>query len=299
MRRLIVETPSRSGKAERNHVMIFDDVMDHAAIIQEAVANRVINWNTSQWEPFTRGRDWYGRTDLKSWEDVCRAVFLPWEEGIKILEGMAEKVRHVELRTPTTLRRRTVPNDSDGEFCYDRFASAQPEYWLAPNRRDMSGSQFVSLILQTGANCGTRADAIFWRGVAATLIAEVMEREGYVVEITKVNMFYQCCENRTGRRESVTSVATVKASDQPIDYADLASVVSPWYFRTLDFATAHIAPETETQPGIGRVVEPTPELVAEIYPGYSPVFITDVWNEQTCIEKIDAVLKMFSENREG
>ena len=299
MRRIVVETVNRN-RTEKNHVLVFDNTLEHATIVRDAVKNRVIGWHTSKWEPFTLGKSWYGRTDLKNFDDVFHAVLSPWEDGVQLMAKMAEQVRGHELAEPVTLRRRTTPNDSDGDFCYDRFSSAQPEYWLAPNRRDMSGSQFVSLILQTGANCNTSADRLFWRGVAATIIAEVLEDSGYVVEINKVNMFYQCCKNEEGRLESVTSVATVKASDQPIDYADLASVVSPWYFRTLDFAATHMAPNTETQPGLGRVVEPTEDLVREIYPGYKPIFITNVWSEQSCRGTIDRVLELFSvNNRQG
>lgn len=188
------------------------------------------------WGVSFRGGSWLGRNDIKDADRLRKVARGTWDDGMRRVKSVLDELSGVELPTPRSIRRVNVWREDDGDMNLDRYMAGDDAF-RSPVRRDMTGPQFLTILVQIGANACTGADTMFWRGAAALVLMDVLERQGYATEIIAYDYGRMTLEEG----DLVCATWVKRAESQP-DMSVLVNVVSPWWFRTANFGSYHLVP---------------------------------------------------------
>lgn len=138
----------------------------------------------------------------------------------------------------------------DGEFDYDKRWDAEPfqRRTAAPRTQ-----RIVKMIIQCGVNCMVSAESIARFAGFAAAIAQLLERNGVMVEI-ETNYVGTGFANTTDSNIYVTNL-TVKRADEYLPPGQILKAMSPNFFRRAIFGTIVVAAQTlnaKVDGGLGR-----------------------------------------------
>jgi len=236
------------------------------------------------------GRGYFIGREFASWDEARDAAGQTWDEGLSIINRLAESVSGKIETQPRSRKRRTAwSEDSRDEIDIDRVRSGQAP-WRTCQRQETTGQQIITLIADVGANAYVDVEKILWRGAAAVVLAGLLEEAGYRVEIYAMRKGQGTFKHV---KDDLLTAVRIKRPDQPLDIATLASAVSGWFFRTL-FFQAFFTMGLAVDEGLGRSVQLTEADGVQAVPdAQSPIIISGVWSEEAAMEFIDREIEKF------
>lgn len=234
---------------------------------------------------------------FESWEDIVKAAQEPWQEGLDIVQGMIYELdNHAhEILPPRDRRRKRRFTENDGEDVdLDRLRNGQPDFWVQAQRQELLGPQNITVICNVSANGGVSHDKILWRGAAAIVLSDYLEKAGYRVELWASDYYYN---SPYLGKYSFTPLLLKEARD-PLDISMLVTAVSGWFFRTVfGFQLQHAAPGGHLYPahygyGGARTISKDLSCVQELVGVNSTLITIDgVWSQEQALTKIKEVLQ--------
>lgn len=151
-----------------------------------------------------------------------------WPEGLQMAEDLMNEVKDHEFERPVTIRRTARWSEDHGDdFSLDRYMSGQ-EYWRTTERQYRAGPMNITIAINNSAPQLSNHSVMTWRGIAAVILAELLEAAGYRTDI--YSAFYG--QNSYNDRGSYGQIINLKHSEDPIDRSTLTNVLSGWFFRT-------------------------------------------------------------------
>lgn len=267
---------------------------------------------------------WIGRT-FSNWDDCWEKSNSAWDAGISILEDMKMQIEDAVSISPINIRRRRARSEFGGDGVdMERLYCGQP-YWDTREKQRSNSLQTVKIIAELGANCGMDSQDIMWRGAAAAVIADLLEENGFRVEIwgaefinspfktTKDTKYYtwKKPENSDNKYPDLFYLVNLKESNTPVDMATLATGVSGWFFRTAILSgMCDSAKEFGLYPtcGLGRCVGLNNSVfkagtrqqkaflpfINTVLGNDDVIILNDFYNKNTAVAKAQAVIKKFA-----
>lgn len=233
--------------------------------------------------------------EFAGWDEIKAQANVEWAEGLQIIRDMKEQIerRCVELPPPADRRRKRRWSDDGDELDHDRLRSGQ-EFWARCERQTVAGPQTVTLFVGVTASAFRDAKDVLWRGAAAIVLADILERHGYQVEIFGVQNV--TCAYRNGH--DLTQGVCLKRADQPLDTSTLVNALSGWFYRTIWFQAYYVEASTPTG-GLGHVVPLSivNKFVMERAGNGKAVVIDALWSEDEAIVFILGTINSINEGR--
>lgn len=235
---------------------------------------------------------------FQTWDDVEKAATSYWQEGLDKVEWMLyeiEKYNH-KLPAPKDRRRKKRFNDNQGDdIDNDRLRSGQSDFWIETRRETVNAPQRIAVLCQASASFYHKWDSLLWRGVAAIVIADLLEKSGYRVELYNIdnasNVFYHG-EDKTWH------TICLKDSHSPLDIAAVVNALSGWFYRTVMFQL-NSNYDDRPKPGLGIVncITQRPEAVRELVgEGTKVVIIEEVFSEQDALDLVRKTIEEINAN---
>lgn len=242
-----------------------------------------------QWEHnITRGQWIEGKKPVlesgyfKGWDDLERAVAIPWEHGIKTVYDMIRQLKKIKLPQPVSVRRTPVYRIENGdEIDYERLRSGQ-EFWRTCVREQSKGPRMVTILTDATTSASVDTDQIMWRGAAALALTNILEDQGYRVELW---CFQHCTYGYTNGRGCFTAVK-MKDMGKPLNIGALCCGISGWFYRTALFTAYYAAEHATPDDGLGyprHGIEPWQRDIITNEP--TPIIITNVWSMAAAVQK--------------
>ena len=167
--------------------------------------------------------------------------------------------------------------------------------WTSSTRAVRKGTGILRLVVDVGANGGTSADELRWRGIAGLSLSEVMSRAGYSVEMVAAFAVQGINHDRRANSRMMFSCVVKPRGVQP-DYGLLAATVAlPAFFRTLGFTSIIRACDRQDVPvddGLGPYLDvsgvlPVPDKVTQLCVPQSVI------SESTAAEWVKLTVKLL------
>lgn len=281
--------PKWTGVFQVNH---FDCISD---LLAAANASQKIRYHNES-KGGVRQYEYVGRRFI-SWEDCFRKAHESWKDGIDTILKMIERVEHgITLPKPKSIRRRPVWSDDDGdEVSLDRLRNGD-SYWRKMQRREVTGSQTVSVFCTVNAPKNYDSNSLFWRGVTSVVLTHLLEKAGYRVELYGVRYVMDSYKNH----DSVFMSCCLKRAGQPLDIASIVNAISGWFYRTVWLQAQYsIRPkEVNDFMGVSLILSDENKYVKELAGKHESIVIDGVYcaseiipTIQDAINKIDKVEK--------
>lgn len=239
---------------------------------------------------------WVGRK-LDSWEHVKEACVQEWKEGLDIIEGMLyeiDKLKHT-LPPPVDRRRRRVWSPDDGDdLDLDRLRSGQ-DYWQKCQRVTTRAPAPVTIISSMSTSCYRSAESVMWRGAAAIVISDLLEKSGYRVDLWSCD----CVTGGLSRSrygDSQFIGIRLKDTQMPLDISSVVNGTSGWFFRTVGgFQTLHCCDYDVPNVGYGcpehlsssHAKEPLSRMIGN---STKVVIVDGVWDLKAALTKVTEVI---------
>lgn len=237
--------------------------------------------------------DFIGR-EFEGWEDVREAARAEWPEGMDLVASMAEELASsCQIARPRSRRRVPRWAEDGDEFDRERWEAGREDCWRVCRREAAAAPSVITLVFNVSTRSGVGPGAILWRGAAALALADVLEREGYRVEVWGVNCATRCYQSGAG----VFHAVRVKAASAPLDLAALASAVSGWFYRTVFFQSYRCEEKRgQVRPSLGRPACLTSDhpSVAALAQGGPCVVIDNVFDRSAALELARRVVEELS-----
>lgn len=212
-------------------------------------------------------RSFTGRT-FESWNDVRTKFTQHWEEGMLLVSSMMDKIKQGVTLTPKDVRRKMMMNDVEGELDIDKAMRGEPGMYRQAKRQLRVNTRNVALLANIGNVGSYKPEQIFWRGVACSVIIDILEEAGYQCELwvynTAQNAFgYQSYRyGSSGRINSSTcfTAVKVKSCDDPLNLELTVNVLSSWFHRIIMFGFRtslgdHNVSRCSSKPILGQFIE--------------------------------------------
>jgi hypothetical protein len=187
---------------------------------------------------------WHGT--INKAQDAREYVGVGWRDGAdKALGFISDIYASCSIPEPKNVRRQQVWAEDGDDLDYDKLMSGELEtMWRTTKRNGKATNPHATLVINWGGNCNLKADALFWSGAVAIILADVLENAGYRIEIVG------CITSKHDAGYSATSV-TVKELDEPVRTDVLAGTLcEAGVFRSLGFM-AMTASNIEMDSGLG------------------------------------------------
>lgn len=259
---------------ETTHVLRASSVSD-LLTIEPSHVNRYHEWYTQRRSSSERNDVfWLGIRGGTA--AVERAVKHGWSEGRR---RAVESIAQITVPKIKNLKRQKARADAGDHLDMQRVYGGDLERAWETTRRDVGvniRSQLVTLVVNIGALCNVRAEEMYWRGAAALVACDTLERSGRRVEIIAYNyasQVYPGSEHPTG-----LTVVKVKAFEDAVNLDQLASTLAlAGFFRTYIFIAKLAAPFKASR-GLGVTIHqaPSAELLG-VARGSEVIHVTDVW----------------------
>lgn len=271
------------------HVKHFSDLADMLAQCDQAHAR-----GDSAEDHGLREHGWVGRA-FNSWAEASAAATALWPEGLDIVQEMLFELRDLDGLLPPRCVRRKARWSADGgdEVEYDRLRAGQGEFWRTTAREEQRGPTTVTVFAAVSTSACRKPEEILWRGAAAIVLADLLEKAGYRVELVACNHVSWAYRNDDGGFQAVT----LKHAEQPLDIAAVVNGLAGWFFRTVFFQAYHVdrPAEVELNYGNPRPISPNLEPVREIA-GNSHVEIIDgIWSRPAAVAKVRQVVEKLNQ----
>ena len=268
------------GDAKYDSIVEFLDAANNDLVCKDNENMRDEYTNTGR-----HNDGWYG-AGCKTGHDVQRKLKEGWPEGRKQCEDMLAKFDTSSL-VPVDRRRRQIKTDmGDNLDMQAVYLGNLDTCWSVAKRQYSSGPQRVDIVANMLCSVLNNPSVLFWRGVAAVVLADKLEAAGYMVRIVVGFGGLHGCDE-------VSCRITVKDHGMPLDISTCAAVLMPGFFRAIGHGW--IAGHKKTNcysPGIS--VEQ-----CKIEPG-ELVLSHSVNNEQTAMKWLqDQIAKLEAPQRDA
>jgi len=121
---------------------------------------------------------WLG---CSSYSEVDKLTSEGWSVG---LEKMEEVIGKLEMNRAMDIRRKKKWGASGSAVNIHKvYAGKCHKAWMKMKREVMIRVRKVTMYVDIGANCGSNSTELFWKGAAATILADSLEMAGYSVRI--------------------------------------------------------------------------------------------------------------------
>ena len=232
---------------------------------------------------------------FRDWRHIAESANEAWTEGMAMLDDAREQLSGIDAPQPMDRRRRPRLHEQGGDDVdYDRLRSGQA-YWRRTQRQHVAGPIDLTIVVDICANGNVKSKDIIWRGVAAIALAEVMEANGYRVELIAVERSSRAYTDGAGLLQYVT----LKQLDEPLDATTLINATSGWFFRTIGFAgNARSGFFRQFESGFGRHAY-IGNAIEHITPAANVVVIDSVWNQSDAVTLIRTTLSTYGSDNQG
>lgn len=206
-----------------------------------------------------RWPDWLG-ADCTNGKQVQQKVRDGWPEGRDRLVELRDKV-NISLPPIDRRRRMTRTDRGDSLDIHAVYAGRLDIAWRVAKRRSTIGPQKIEVAANMLCAGAEHSDVLFWRGAAATVLADMLEAAGFSVRLV---IIFGGVNSTTGTE--VSCRITVKDHGAPLDISTTAVVTMPGFFRALGHAwIASHMPGRQSDSGISvrqGITEPSEILVS-------------------------------------
>jgi len=145
------------------------DMLESVRTAHSANADFRLDYSSSSW----LGCSSYDEVDILTREG--------WLAG---LEKMEEAIGHLELGRAMDIRRKKRWGPSGSAINIHKvYAGKCHKAWMKMKREVMIRVRKVTMYVDIAANCNRTSDVMFWKGAAATVLADALELAGYSVRI--------------------------------------------------------------------------------------------------------------------
>ena len=223
--------------------------------------------------------EWHGT--INKAEDAREYAAKGWRKGAdKALGFIADIYATCSIPEPKNVRRVQVWSDEGDDLDYDRLMSGELETMYRTTKREgKATSPHATLVVNWGGLSSVDADALFWSGAVAIILADVLENAGYRIEIVGCNVSTQ------DNGEVTATSVTVKELDEPLRSDVVAGTLcEAGVYRTLGFM-AKCATNATVDSGMGRTADFNEYGIASMQE--SP-FSEDVFAIKQCLNIDDA-----------
>ena len=190
-------------------------------------------------DPIRGGGSWAGRSVSASQikkEGLEGAGYHADSKAVKKHEGsMLEALSQYTSEVVANVRLWTDSPRSVNAISIDRLM--QGEAGFKSKRRVRVKDEVIALFVPTNALGDIDSEIVQIRSSAALAAAEILEENGYMVEI--YGLAYSNSMNGTG--ESACAVTRIKAADEVFNLQQAASALSSWVWRTVTFSARSLA----------------------------------------------------------
>jgi hypothetical protein len=163
-------------------------------------------------------------------EHAVRLANEEWTEGMRLFEEMLLEAKEYDIPQPESIRRTPKWSEDHGDdFDLDRFRGGQ-EYWRTTERTKRAGSVVKTIIVNNGMLHGADPMMVTWRGVAATVVTELLEQAGYRVELYSARKAEDAYYTRPHNH---ASIVCLKQASEPLDRSTMLNSLSGWFFRSI------------------------------------------------------------------
>lgn len=266
----------------------FDSVAD---MLSTANKSQKIKYHREDDGGVTRS-EFIGRYFI-SWEDCFKKSHEPYQDGIDTVMHMIEEIENgdMPLPKPKNIKRRGIWSEDDGDdVSLDRMRNGDA-FWRKMQRREVTGSQTVSVFCTVNAPGSYDSSKLLWRGVAAIVLAHLLEKAGYRVELFGVQYNMDTFTNH----DSLFASCCLKRANQPLDIASITNAISGWFYRTVWMQSIyHFRPkEIRSDFGISMYLSDTNEYVRDLAGKNETIVIDNVYYKSGVVDAIkDAIKKI-------
>ena len=232
--------------------------------------------------------DWLGR-EFFSWAEVFAAVGGVWEEGMRSVEKMLEKIRDVGTPEPVSRKRRQVLSEQTGEVDVDRAMAGEYDYMRTHRRESSKGSQNLSIVCNVGGLSNVTSQEMWWRAAAIIAVIDVLESAGFSVELWAWNRAEWTYPNK--RDSDVMQAVRIKECGEMLDLNLVVNALSTWFFRTINLTSRHIPEGMEPDSGYGSSNHTLGEFRQYLDISEDEVYeMPHATNEKTCVKNARELL---------
>lgn len=280
---------------KRFSTALFDSVQDGLRFYETISKDETLSERDRIVEFNNRHQDFW--TGCDSAEQFAKRIKQGWVDGAERL--MKLPIKEVE---PTSIRRIRYRGEQGDDLDIHRVYRGELDTAWEYRKRGSRSSvgRHITIVCNIAANCNVSADKLFWRGASALRLAETLESAGYCVRLV-AGMGASGIDSDGNVDNGY--LFEIKSPDQPIDIANLASIVClPGYFRVIGFGTKVWACNTNgltSSGGLGYTTqEPLEKAVAEWFPNdYCIVQSGDVLNQRAAEQWIDSVIDTIQDHK--
>lgn len=176
---------------------------------------------------------------FSDWEDIVEACKHAKQEDLQTIQGMMNEIAGADVPSPTNRKRRRIRSEDGGDdIDYDRLHGGESEFWIDTIRKQVSGTQTLTIMVNVAGSRDVPFNDLFWRGAAAVALADKLENAGYRVEIIAASLLTHLYMKRKNskRGEGYSFISTrLKEAQDPLDIDALAVATSGWFFRSVHF----------------------------------------------------------------
>lgn len=178
-----------------------------------------------------RGSSWFGAPSI---EAVHAAMREGYPEGLKLIDENSAKITGTIPKALGVNRARKRGSMGDELDIHAVNRGSVDRAWSTQSRAIKRTNNFIRLVIDIGGSSGTSAEQLAWRGVAGMVLAEVLGKAGYSVEIVAAFGIRRHVEKDSSKQMLFTTV--IKSSRALADRGLLASVLTmPGFFRVYGF----------------------------------------------------------------
>lgn len=153
-----------------------------------------------------------------------------WAAGAEKLSAIACR----EAPTPTDVRRRPVRADQGDEYdIHTAWRGQLDRAWTRRVRRTTLAPKRITILSMVAGACVQNEDQFFWRGGAATRLADALSAAGHAVQIVVA-----CVSGRVVGETPMAYSFTLKPFEQPMDVSAVAAVLCQVGFHRYEFFKA-------------------------------------------------------------
>lgn len=207
---------------------------------------------------------WYGRP----WKDVVQALLEwehPWKEGLEAIETLREHVPQQEIDFGRVKGRRRRCSEDDGEVSLDRYLAGRDDFYdKLMSEINPNGTKLVSISLDSTIDRFTTAGQSFAQTAALIAVIDRLEEQGHQVELT-MTCHVAASFGPEEEFQHIFVVVPIKRFGEPVDVEQIASGMSPGFFRAL-ILPALIESIEKQNPSLGYCLNSIPPSLSRFLP---------------------------------
>lgn len=183
---------------------------------------------------------WIGRDGITSWPIVELMSRDTWVKGLQTIARMRDALESSDIPSPLALRRELQFNDDCGELDIERLLADEERCFSRMEGVTTITQRKVTLTFTPGENSWCDPEKMIWRGAAIAALSDLLESNGYSVEVWGWTNALQVFEDHPTLSSCFVAYC-VKPMGEPVDNNTMANAVSAWFFRTAILGSYHVS----------------------------------------------------------